>query len=139
MNNADRAPYNRSMDDQPRGVRLTPASGCTVTVLVEGVFCAEGVSVCVDGVVLSSANANVEAVEGRHGTLFTADVADLLEHYQRLVESACRGVLSVDGVGMDDALDALERATLAKAGDDADSARVQMMVARAMIPAFTEG
>lgn len=127
------------MDDQQRGVRLTVASGSSVTVLVDGEFCATGVSVCVGGVTLSASNASIEAVEGRHGTLFTADVAELLARYADLVKRACGGVLSVGGVAIADALDAHEKETLAAAGDDADAARVEMMVARAMIPDFVEG
>ena len=141
MNSGAGGAYNRVMDDQQqqRGVRLTPASGCAVTVLVDGEFRPSEVSVSVGGRILSAENANVEAVEGRHGALFTADVAEMLARYQSLVGRACLGVLAVDGVAMDDALDALERSTLERAGDDADEARVQMMVARQMIPVFAEG
>lgn len=121
--------------EQRHGVRLTSPDGGSVTVLVDGEFRPSDVSVCVGGRTISSSNASVERVATRHGTVFSAEVAALLDKHAAIVREACAGAMRYNGALVCDALDAVECEVRAKCGPDAQGASDEMMIARAMIPA----
>jgi hypothetical protein len=105
-----------------------------VTVLVDGEFRPSDVSVCVGGRTISANNASVERVATRHGTVFSAEVAALLDKHAAIVREACAGAMRYNGALVCDALDAVECEVREKCGPEDREACAQMIVARAMIP-----
>jgi hypothetical protein len=78
------------MSERRDGVRFRDRGG-TVTVLVDGVFCDDSVSVTIGSRTLNASNACVEAIRVVHGTPMPATLADDLDALRTLVGRACRG------------------------------------------------